>query len=540
MTHYYKGWQSPGRLGHQAGLAIFIITILLPLIYLLVETGVSPAEEWLPLLLPQGRSLGLLINSITMGLVVSLLGTGIAFFIAALCWRWQRGPLAYLKWLFLFMILVPAYIHSLAWGTAFNQLDAWFLGNNWPGISFNGWVAASLVQMMYLLPIAAGIILLGFQSLNPRLIEAARVLAPDQEVWVRVILPVSYPILKVAAGILFLLTIIDYSIPSLFQVSTYAMEIFAEFSASNDPNRVMALSMPLLVITVPIMIYTGSGLRSMLLQPQKFTLDPKNMPEWPPQWKELKIVALFLLILQVGLPLLVILKYTGSIDSFVTAVCGSRREIGLSLLVAFLTAILALPPALSAAKQLLKKSPSSAAWWIFTTLPLALPAPLAGIALIALWNHTYTNAIYGSLMMPVLAGLLRFMPLAVLVLVVYIKMINPMYLEAGDVFQKSELHGFLRIFLPFISPGLLAAGGLVFALTAGELGATLLVAPAGKATLTMKIYNYLHYGATDTVAGLCAALMLITFLMTMLIVGLNKYVIRSWNEQRGKNDAQNY
>jgi iron(III) transport system permease protein len=52
-------------------------------------------------------------------------------------------------------------------------------------------------------------------------------------------------------------------------------------------------------------------------------------------------------------------------------------------------------------------------------------------------------------------------------------------------------------------PGFVAAACVVFALAAGELGATLVVAPPGQATLTMRIYNYLHYGASQTVAGLC-------------------------------------
>jgi len=44
---------------------------------------------------------------------------------------------------------------------------------------------------------------------------------------------------------------------------------------------------------------------------------------------------------------------------------------------------------------------------------------------------------------------------------------------------------------------------VVIALTAAELGATLIVAPPGRATLTMRIYNYLHYGGTDEAAALC-------------------------------------
>jgi iron(III) transport system permease protein len=59
----------------------------------------------------------------------------------------------------------------------------------------------------------------------------------------------------------------------------------------------------------------------------------------------------------------------------------------------------------------------------------------------------------------------------------------------------------------------------------GELGATLMVIPPGKATLTMRIYNYLHYGASDTVAGLCLVLAL-GVLLAGVLAGL---VILMWS-----------
>ena len=71
-----------------------------------------------------------------------------------------------------------------------------------------------------------------------------------------------------------------------------------------------------------------------------------------------------------------------------------------------------------------------------------------------------------------------------------------------------------------LMPGILAAAGIAFALTTGELGATLLVAPPGKATLTMRIYNFLHYGASDAVAGLCLMMTAIT-LATGVIVAIS-------------------
>ena len=59
---------------------------------------------------------------------------------------------------------------------------------------------------------------------------------------------------------------------------------------------------------------------------------------------------------------------------------------------------------------------------------------------------------------------------------------------------------------------------LVFTLSLGELGATLLVAPAGKGTLTMKIYNFLHYGATEAVSSLCLTMLFL--ILATLVIGL--------------------
>jgi iron(III) transport system permease protein len=67
--------------------------------------------------------------------------------------------------------------------------------------------------------------------------------------------------------------------------------------------------------------------------------------------------------------------------------------------------------------------------------------------------------------------------------------------------------------LPLVAPGLVAAACLTFALTLGELGATLLVAAPGRGTLTMRIYTFLHFGASDRVAALCLLMVLAALLL---------------------------
>jgi len=64
----------------------------------------------------------------------------------------------------------------------------------------------------------------------------------------------------------------------------------------------------------------------------------------------------------------------------------------------------------------------------------------------------------------------------------------------------------LEIELPLLLPGIGAGAAVVFLLGLGELGATLLVVPPGSGTLALRIYNYLHYGASDSVAALALCL----------------------------------
>jgi iron(III) transport system permease protein len=95
-----------------------------------------------------------------------------------------------------------------------------------------------------------------------------------------------------------------------------------------------------------------------------------------------------------------------------------------------------------------------------------------------------------------------------------LRLLDPLLFESASVFQPSFLRRMAVIYFPLVAPGLAAGIGLVAALTMGELCATLLVIPPGQSTLVLRIYNYLHYGATDTVARLCLVLTL-----SVLIVG---------------------
>lgn len=141
-------------------------------------------------------------------------------------------------------------------------------------------------------------------------------------------------------------------------------------------------------------------------------------------------------------------------------------------------------------------------WWPAVVLPWAVPAALVGIGLITLWNRPALGYLHGSTVMPALAGAARFTAVAALVLLADNRRANPALMEAAHIHARRAWQPWLRVRLPLAVPGMAAAGALVFALTLGELGATLMVAAPGHGTLTMRIFDYLHYGSSDAVASL--------------------------------------
>mgnify|MGYP000611684735 CR=1 FL=1 len=131
-----------------------------------------------------------------------------------------------------------------------------------------------------------------------------------------------------------------------------------------------------------------------------------------------------------------------------------------------------------------------------------------------------TWAAVGTLLAPVLAAVARYAPLAVAMVAAQWRRVDPALLDVARVTQARPWQAGLQVALPLLAPGCLAGMGVVFVLSLGELGATLLVVPPGRSTLTLRIYNYLHYGATGDVAGLCLVILAIA-----LFVGLGTVAV---------------
>jgi iron(III) transport system permease protein len=224
----------------------------------------------------------------------------------------------------------------------------------------------------------------------------------------------------------------------------------------------------------------------------------------PPALKRAGGAALALVLLTLLVPFAVLAASAGR--GGLQAAASAWAETRLSLLIASASALVSLPLGWALAGELLRRGWRAVAAWFAVVLPLAVPPPLFGLGLAVLWSHVPWLPLYGTLAMPVLATLARGVPVAALLLLAQRRRTDGELLDAARVFQRNALHRWRTVTLPLVARGVLAAAGIGFALALGELGATLLVVPPGEQTLTLRVYAFLHAGASEAVAGLCLLL----------------------------------
>lgn len=102
--------------------------------------------------------------------------------------------------------------------------------------------------------------------------------------------------------------------------------------------------------------------------------------------------------------------------------------------------------------------------------------------------------------------------------------VSPDYEQVASSLGARPAYRLRHVTLPLIAPYLIAAFGLSFALSMGELGATVMVYPPGWVTLPVAIFSQTDRGAIFSGAALTIVLVVATLL---LLVGLERLPVKA-------------
>ena len=506
-----------------AGWLLFVGLIFLPSVWFFVftlgEAIIRPAATLFAGAGSATRTLNLLARSLILcagaTCLALILGTTTGWLTTRIAFRSRRLFFAAL----LLPFLLPGYIYATAWIELL--APALPAGDTAPPRSmvYSLW-SATLLLALHLYPWVHLVAGAGFASIEGHLEDAARLALNGPTRLVRITLPLLAGVLAPAALFVFVIGLKSHNIPMLLRQSVFATEIMIAYEALAD-DRGAALK-GLLCVAVSLV---GLGLALWVaLRRRRIAVEGISSP-----WQDSAIptrvgamiaatIAAVILALAVALPIAVLTRTAGAWSNYALVWKSAWPQVVNSLITASAVATLSLILGFLLAEQIVRSGRLLAALTVSALFMLfALPAPVLDLGLIRFWNRPGPMGwVYDSPAMLVLGQTATFLPIAVLGLSVALRRIDPRLIEAAELAGLPWQTIALRILAPILRVWLLGVWTVVFVLSLNDADSAVLLAPAGLATLSVRIMTLLHYAPDAQVSALC----IIQVVLTATTIGL--------------------
>lgn len=456
-----------------------------------------------------GRRLGLASNTF---LLAALAGLGcMAVGLAAAAWL-HNGPLRRkrARWFFLLLAPVPYYVYALTWMyliRALGRIDRSIMRSLASGL-----LPCVFVNILSFLPLTTGVILSAMEHHDQKAEEMGSIYADGDRVFFRIVLPDIAPAVLAAGAMAFILSATDFSVPSLFQYQTYTLEIFSEYNRTGNLGQTGLLALPMILPVLGLLALADRGLGTIPVR--KSPLDGEGL-ELAMGLRLAGGLAVALCVMQVLVPAAIFLLQVTDFEGLWESLRLCWEELAVSMGIA----------ALSAGTSVLLAGPAAVClgqkkwyWRLPALLPIAVPSSLIGMGMLKAVNGSPIHGISQTLYFPALGCAVKYMPFAFLLFCARHRRIHREELEAGQIHMPSPWQYFRKILLPLYRPAIWGSGAVVFLLTVGEEGIPLVLMPPGYETLAVKVYNYLHYGASELVSGFCLLTVLLTAGIFLLLL----------------------
>jgi iron(III) transport system permease protein len=154
-----------------------------------------------------------------------------------------------------------------------------------------------------------------------------------------------------------------------------------------------------------------------------------------------------------------------------------------------------------------------------TIFLFALPGPVIAIGLISLWNRKATGFVYATPLIIILGYLAQYTALTTRMSASALDHVPQSMEEAAQVSGAHWGRRLLRIVLPLVHKGLVAAWLVGYLFCLRDTGITMLVYPPGHDTLPVRTFTLMANGRPELIAALCL-LMVASAVVPLLILAV--------------------
>lgn len=488
------------------------------------------------------------------GTMVLALPVGVAG--AVLLYRSDVPLRGLLRFLVVLTLFVPLPLFASAWQAALGTgglvpLALWTTpGVGDPdigvgGIAWKPWAqglgAAIWIHAVAALPWVVWLVGQGLTWVERELEEDALLVAHPWKVLWRVTLQRCRAAIFAAGMWVALQTATEITVTDMLQVRTYAEEVYNQFVFARPTLAgAVAVSLPVVVLTA-LVVGVAARRWERTLPPLEQVDEPLPLLElgaW--RWFALAVMTLGAVVL-VGVPLAGLIWKAGLAGSPETwsaaALWASVARVPqahgglllISLGAAAAAGVVAAVLGLVSCWLALESRWLHAGLLVLMAVAWAMPGPIIGLGLkdtilklldaeelfAGSAGGPVRAALYdGPSPLPVIwATLVRFFPYALAVLWPVVRLVPRDLLDSARVDGASPLGELRWVVAPLCAAGCLRAALAVGVLSLGELGAGKLVETPGSQTFAHEVFNQMHYGVTNHLAGLCLVL------LAMVVVG---------------------
>jgi iron(III) transport system permease protein len=441
----------------------------------------------------------LLVNSLLVASIVSALAVA-AGLVTAMWLACLRGSLRLLALGACVMTAaLPPFLVVNSWIDLFGRTGSlhWWLPFDL--YSFTGCV---VLMTTLFWPVAALLIFAAWRQANPELWEAELELRGRPFVSA-LLWPQARTAIAQSAGLIFVLALNQFSVPTILQVRIYPEELWVRFNTTFNFNEALTLSWPMLFF--PLLLVA-----SLVKRPIQW---PRGLRDWnAAEFRRklggsLRVVTMIaaggVLLLSLGLPLGQLLFAKTTWSKLVSAWTANRTIAFQSIMVASVPAVATL-----AGGWMLSRTRWGVVFW-----PLYfLPGVLLGMGLIFLANRKWLDWVYTSVAILFIALGLRYLAPAWYGARLVRRTLDR---DLADTGRLGGARGWQRWHLvdwPQVRPQLLALAYVLYLLCLWDVETINLIVPPDGETLALRIFNFLHYGHTGEVNALCLLLLLIALL----------------------------
>ena len=471
-----------------------LIIILIPffsIFDLIIKEGITYNE------ILNIRRIKLLLKSAALSLSVVLVSLFISFnSLMYITKKLRKYAFIIIACVFTLFIISP-YIHALSWIKLF-------------GIGGFGFLKTLIVLSTYYSTINILILSAGFNNIDTNYIDSARIYKKDEGIIYHIIFKMLKPYWISSSALIFILVMSDFSIPSLFQLKTYSLEIFTYYTSGTSLTKIIYISIPLILINTVALIILVKYSKKMEFKKRGRNLLSNFNLDFNIFYKITTLLSLLVL------ALMFLVVFSNFVDStnfklLYETFTSNTEEMKYSLKAAFIPSILS-----TTIVFILEKYSNQKLTKILIVIPILISGSLLGIAIINFFSKfkIYSNLV-GSGTLLYYANTFKALPFVYFVLKGTLETKDKNLLNSGLIYERNWLRRLIKIEIPYYLFPIFSGFYVGFGYLTGEIASSILLIPPGEQLISLKIYSYLHYGSTGKISAL--GLIIIVFFSSITV-----------------------